>query len=139
MYQKISLYLFLAANFAFTFADNCSGVGSDEGAPDPASIACILGRIIVIAIVVAGAIFIAMVAYGAVKLSMALGDPKGYGGAITTWQYALIGLFAVIAVGAVLSIVGKLIGVSLTPDALIGQLQGAINTLFLSLTEGMTQ
>jgi hypothetical protein len=133
MYKKSFIFLFLASNFVFTFAQGCS-LGGD-GAPDPSSIACILSNIISIAIGVAGAIFVAMIAYGAIKLSMALGDPKGYAGAISTWQYALIGVGAVVGVYGILSIVGKLVGVDFSPGSLSGRLQGAINTLFLSLTQ----
>ncbi len=128
MYKKSFLYLLLGSNFAFTFAAGCSVDGNE--APDPAAFACILERLITIAVVVAGLIFIAMVGYGAIKLSMALGDPKGYAGAISTWQYALIGLFAIILVGGILSVVGKLIGVDISPAGLVSMLQGAINSLF---------
>jgi hypothetical protein len=132
MYKKSAVYIFLATNFIFTFAQSCSIAGDD--APDPASIACILSRVIAIALAVVGSVFIAMVAYGAIKLAMALGDPKGYAGAISTWQYALMGLGAVIGVFGILSIVGKLVGIDLNPSGLTGQLQGAINALFSSLT-----
>lgn len=134
MYKKYLLYLLLAFNFVFTFAAGCGLGGS--GAPDPAEFACILEKIITIAIVVAGLIFIAMVSYGGVKLALALGDPKGYAGAVSTWQYALIGVLIVILIGGVLSVVGKLIGVSIVPTALISSLRNAITALLTFVRVG---
>ena len=134
MYNKYLLYLLLAFNFVFTFAAGCGLSGTED--PDPAEFACILEKIITIAIVVAGLIFIAMVSYGGVKLALAFGDPKGYAGAISTWQYALIGVFVIILIGGVLSVVGKLIGVNIVPTNLISELRGAIDDLVSTISSG---
>ena len=134
MYNKYLLYLLLAFNFVFTFAAGCGLSGTED--PALTEFACILEKIITIAIIVAGLIFIAMVSYGGVKLALSLGDPKGYAGAISAWQYALIGIFIIILIGGVLSIVGKLIGVSIVPTDLISELRGALDDIMATVTGG---
>ncbi len=127
--RKISPYAYLMTHFIFTHAQGCS-LGTDD-APVPSAIACVVGRIIQIAITSAGGVFTAMIGYGAIKMAMANGDPKGYEGAKLTWQWAVIGIFVILGCYMIFSVVGRLFGFSVAGgDSMVGAFSGAINDLF---------
>jgi hypothetical protein len=127
--KKLIIYFLLMTNTYFAFAQACN-LGTDD-APSIAVIACVLGRIISLMMVVAGAIFVAMLAYGTIKMGMANGDPKGYEGAKQTWTYAVIGAGIILGVAGIFSIIGKLFGIPfLDPSAMIGAFEAALNNLF---------
>jgi hypothetical protein len=139
-YNQILIFSMLMSNLYFSFAQALPAGGCNLGtddAPNPSSIACILGRVITIMLYVAGAIFVAMVAYGAIKLAMASGDPKGYEGARLTWTYAIMGVGVVLGFGAIFSIVGKLFGIQfLDPNSMVSALEAGINDFFQLATQG---
>ena len=63
-----------------------------------------------ILIYISGAVFIAYLIMGAYKFATAQGDPKGISGAKQTLTYAFIGVFIVIGVFFINSVVVDLIG-----------------------------
>lgn len=115
-----------------------SGQGCDiDNVNDPAAIVCVIQNIVIVAVAIVGTLFVLMIAYGAYKLSMALGDPKGYSGAIMVWQYALIGFGIVFGVAAILSIIGKAFGITFIDlEGLFNQLTSGINALYILVTQG---
>ncbi len=128
--KKLSIFLILATNSVVAFAQSNCSLGTDD-APQISAIACILGRVIYLMMIMAGAIFIAMIAYGAIKLGMASGDPKGYEGAKQTWTHAVIGVAIILGIAGIFSIIGKLFGIPfLDPNAMITSLENGLNQLF---------
>lgn len=135
MFKKSTIYFLLASNFIFTFAADCSLPTTD--APALANLSCVLGRIINILLMVVGGVFIAMIAYGAYKAAMSVGDAKAFGGAITHWQYTLLGFGVVVGVFAIISIVSRLLGINiLNVNAAISQMEAGLNNLYMLTQPG---
>lgn len=119
-------------------AIDCSDIitGTSEGADPPtlAQIVCPFARVLNIAILAAGAVFVLMLLYGGIKLTLALGDPKGYEGAKNTMTWALLGFLVIIGAVAILFIATRLFGIQFditNPFALIAE---EIQTLVGKLT-----
>lgn len=129
--KTLQLYTFLvlALNFSVTYAADCD-LGNASGAPTPRSIVCVIGRVFNIAMLAGGLVFIGMIGYVAIKFAMSNGDWKGYEGAKTTFTYAVIGVFIVIGVLGIMSLIGKTFGITwLDPNALVNSLELGINRL----------
>ncbi len=60
---------------------------------------------------------------------MATGDPRGLEGAKQTWTYAVYGFFVVVGFTAIIMIIGKLLGINLSPSGFLGNVSGALNSL----------
>jgi len=106
-------------------------LSADADPPEIIAIICPLLRVINILLFSASFIFAIMLGYAGIKLSMALGDPKGYESARLTMLYAFIGLFVVLASFTLISIVTGLFGFSITsPQSLVNLFFGNI-VLFL--------
>ena len=97
--------------------------------PELSSIVAILGRILNIAVGVAGIALVVMIAYGVIKSSLATGDPRGLEGAKATWTYALYGFFIVVAFFALFLIISRFVGSNLSPNSLLGNVASGINSL----------
>ena len=81
-----------AANSAYAFFINDSFCEISGEVPDPAQIVCPFVRLYNGFILAAGVVLTIMIAIGGIKLSMSLGDPKGYQAASRTWTYTLWGV-----------------------------------------------
>lgn len=130
------MYLFSIFLLCFpAFAYDCSQLSSDLNsgqAPSPLAIVCIIARVINVFILFVGIVLIVMIAYSAIKLSLTLGDPKGFKGVQSTWQYIIIGTFVVLGFFAIFRIVTHVLGISnfYDPNALVQRIEDGI-TRFL--------
>jgi hypothetical protein len=88
-----------------------TGGEASAGPPTLAQVLCPIIRVVNIAILGAGAIFVLMLLYGGVKLTLALGDPKGFEGAKNTITWAVIGFLIIIGVISILFIASRLFGI----------------------------
>ena len=90
--QKFKIFLLaliVTANTHVSFAAaNCADI---KDPPLPEQIVCPFIGIINITIGLVGAMIVVMCVYGGIKLSLSLGDPKGYAGAQNTWFWAVVG------------------------------------------------
>ncbi|RJR26845.1 hypothetical protein C4561_03665 [candidate division WWE3 bacterium] len=120
---------------AYALTYNCANFDSQVAAgeaPSPLAIVCMIARLLNVAVLLVGLVFIFVVAYSAIKLSMALGDPKGFQGAQKTWTYALIGALVVAGFFALFMIIANLVGFGsiLSPNFLLDRIElGLINFL----------
>ncbi len=96
------------------FAIDCSLI-SVEGVvvPKPSQIICPFLRVVNLALMVSGVALAVFIGYGAIKLSVSLGDPKGYEGAMRTFLFAIIGFFIVVGAFSLLTILNNTLGLQL--------------------------
>ena len=116
------------------FAYNCGTLTSELSsgeAPSPLAIVCVIARVLNVFILFVGVVLIIMIAYSAIKLGMSLGDPKGYKGVQSTWQYIAIGAFVVLGFYAIFRIITHALGLTnfADPNALIDRIEGALERL----------
>lgn len=123
----ISLHLFSQVILGSLFYSLAASGGDDP--PQLSSIFGIAGNILNVAVGVAGLVLVAMIAYGVWKSSLATGDPRGLEGAKQTWSYAVYGFFIVVGFTAGVIIIGKLLGVNLTPSGFMGSVSSAVGDL----------
>ena len=125
-FKKFTLFLltltvltgFSVSYSATTVAGACASVNLDN--PSPIAIVCPFVRLLNIAVLSVGAVFLGMVVYGGIKLSLSLGDPKGYQGAQQTWFWAVVGLKVVLGFFTILVIVDNIFGLGLMTNGPIG-------------------
>ena len=109
------LFVLLLVSSAPVFAADALPCDLTDDAPQLYQIVCPVARVINVLIIVVGVVLVVMIVMGALKMSLALGDPKGFSGALTTWQFAAIGGFIVVGVFAILFIIFNLFGINLNP------------------------
>lgn len=127
MIKKLnSLGIFLALQILF-----CSVFVSFalSDPPELVEVLDIAGRILNIAVGVAGIVLVAMVAYGVWKSSLSVGDPRGLEGAKQTWTYALYGFFIIVGSFAAFLIMTGILGITLSPASLLTNISTAITDL----------
>ena len=130
MIKKLnSLSIFLTLQILFTGFFICFAAGGNEDAPPLTDIVSIMGRILNIAIGIAGIVLVIMIAYGIWKSSLATGDPRGLEGAKQTWTHALYGFFIVIGAFTLVVIISGILGISLLPSAFLKNFSDALTAL----------
>ncbi len=115
--------------FHIAGAENISSLcgHSIEDNPNPTALVCPVIRVFNVLIYAAGGIFICMVIYGGIKLSMSLGDPKGYEGAQLTWFWAVVGLAVVIGFWVILLVLDNIFGLGIGPGGPQGIFQRIVD------------
>ena len=101
----------LLTNIQPAFAVNCPTTVDEIDNPTPDQIVCPFMRVINTLVLSSGAMFVIMILFGAIKLSMAMGDPKGFDAAKGTMTWAVIGFLIVVGVFVILTIVTKIFGI----------------------------
>ncbi|MFC1700260.1 hypothetical protein ACFLZ4_01275 [Patescibacteria group bacterium] len=127
-------FFYLLSSIIVSFTLNISVVYAADLENDPSlgALAGIFGNIFNIAVGLAGLVFVIMLGYGVAKASMALGDPEGLEGAKSTWTYALFGLFIVVGVLVIVSLIAGAFGVSsYSPGTLLQNAASALEDLIL--------
>jgi len=124
--KKNAIPLILFTQVLFAGSNLC--LAADDP-PALSSIFSIIANILSVAVTVAGLVLVVMIAYGVWKSSMATGDPRGLEGAKQTWTYAVYGFFVVVGFTAIIMIIGKLLGINLSPSGFLGNVSGAVNSL----------
>lgn len=130
MIKKIN-YLGIFLTLQILLSNVCHSFAMTGGDEPPAltSIVSIAGKILNIAMAMAGIVLVIMIAYGVVKSSLATGDPRGLEGAKQTWSYAIYGFFIVVGAFALIVIISHILGVSLAPSSFLGNISSALNSL----------
>ena len=98
------------------FALNCDLTSSNldgVAVPMPSQIICPLLRLLNLALMLSGVVLAVLIGYGAIKLSVSLGDPKGYEGSMRTFLFAIIGFFVVVGSFSLLLILNRTLGLGL--------------------------
>ena len=95
-----------AVNFAVTGSD-------DIVVPMPSQIICPFLRLINLALMLSGVVLAVFIGFGAIKLSVSLGDPKGYEGSMRTFLFAIIGFFVVVGSFSLLFMLNRTLGLGL--------------------------
>ena len=130
MIKKLKSFgIFLAFQVLFSGLFLCFAAGAGEPPPDITGIVDVAGRVVNIAMMVAGIVLVTMVAYGVWKSSLATGDPRGLEGAKQTWTYALYGFFIVVGAFAAFVIIAGALGISINPGSLLNNVKSAITDL----------
>lgn len=94
----------------------CASIAEGSPEDDPPLIlfiACPLIKAINVLVFASTLVFAAMLGWGAIKMSLALGDPKGYEAAKNTMFYAFIGFCVVVFSFVILNIVSRIFGWSI--------------------------
>lgn len=110
-----NLFGYVHNTYAFTInASFCditpTGVAS---APDLVQIVCPILRVYNFLILASGVVLIGMIAIGGIRLSMSLGDPKGFQSASRTWTFTLWGVGLVLGSFLILRILNATLGLGL--------------------------
>jgi hypothetical protein len=129
IFKSIKKYLIFLTSILLSGYVVCFAKAMGEDPPLLSSIVNVAGRVLNIAVGVAGLVLVVMVAYGVWKSSLASGDPRGLEGAKLTWTYALYGFFIVVGFFAAVLIISRLIGVSLSPSSFLSNVSAGINSL----------
>ena len=138
----VVLFVAAMANVSFaqaTVSSKCGGPVTPTTLenPSPLAIVCPVIRVLNVMVLSVGAVFVFMVLYGAIKLSLSLGDPKGYEGAHQTWVWAVIGLGVIVGFYAILLIMDNIFGLGILTganptgifDNLVGALEGLLSEI----------
>jgi len=112
--------------------------------PLPSQIICPFLRLINLALMLSGVVLTVFIGYGAIKLSVSLGDPKGYEGSMRTFLFAIIGFFIVVGAFSLLFILNNTLGLGLGYGSADSITEGIFNWWrgflrgFLNLSETTT-
>ncbi|MFC1756183.1 hypothetical protein ACFLZK_02205 [Patescibacteria group bacterium] len=90
-----------------------ANTGSDIVVPMPSQIICPFLRLINLALMLSGVALAVFIGFGAIKLSVSLGDPKGYEGSMRTFLFAIIGFFVVVGSFSLLFMLNRTLGLGL--------------------------
>lgn len=100
--------LLLSVGSPKAYALTCEGFGDNP--PGLEQIVCPIARVVNVMLLSAGAVLIIMILWGGFKLATALGDPKGFQAATSTWVHAVVGFLIVVGAIAFLGIITKMLG-----------------------------
>jgi hypothetical protein len=126
MLRFVTLLLTLSLFFNFSYASAATVAGycagsvlvNDANPPSIAGLICPIVRIFNLLILASGLVFAMMIGYGSIKLSMALGDPKGFDAAKMTLFYAFLGFGVVLGSFTILSILSGFLGAGIISNPL---------------------
>lgn len=116
----------------------CAEAITSDDPPSIARIFCPLIKVINFLVFSASLVFGIMLGYGGIKMSLALGDPKGFEGAKMTMTYAVMGLAVVLGFFVILNIASAMFGYNLvSPDNITNTFFGNMNALLemIGITE----
>ena len=128
----------LMSHFNISYALDCNLGGDTQfilgriiEVPSPMQIICPFLRVFQWLMLAAGAIFLIMIVVGAIKMVTALGDPKGLASSRDTWVYAILGVFIVLGVLAILVILDTTFGLGI--GSFLGP--GGTNLIFQRISD----